>query len=201
MNLAFIHIPKNAGTSFKNACRDLGIQYCPHSIDPKLINKDKIIVLRNPIDRFCSAVNYAIKYWSHEPHIQSITSAGLITPNEWADAFFDPDHLHHHLISFEINNANHRIQNYILKYKYTYCPQYYWISNPKYILLFENLNIEFNFLLSKIGMYNYELPLKNTSSKINNLCNNNIQLLNKFYCIDVGIYNHIKNIPHSERLS
>jgi len=204
MNLAFIHIPKNGGTSIKNVCNYLSIQYCDHAVDPKSINKDHIVVIRNPIGRFCSAVHYAVKYWSSENHIQKIKNAGLITPNQWADAFFNPNNPHHDLVSIEINNNKnfpHKIQRNVLKYRYTYTPQHYWISNPRYILLFDNLETEFNFLLSKLGVSSYKLPHKNVSNKLNDLSDNNIKLLNKFYSIDIAIYNHIKNIPYNERLS
>ena len=63
----FIHIPKNAGTSIKkNIDSNLNlksfIKYNDHNTCVfKSITENNVIILRDPIDRFCSAVNYTIK--------------------------------------------------------------------------------------------------------------------------------------------
>ena len=203
-NLAFLHIPKNAGTSIRSICPQFNILYYECYTDPKnIINEDVIVVLRDPIDRFCSAVNYAIKYWNKVPRIQQIIDLGLCSPNDWIHHYFDKDSQHHELIKSEITNQNnnpHKIGNYIPKYKWIYCPQYYYIHNPSYILIYDNLETEFNFLMQLYGKNKINIPKLNTTAHTNKLSDTSIEILKNFYSIDYSIYEGFKNQNYQERI-
>ena len=52
-----------------------------------------IKILRDPIDRFCSAVRYAIQKWSNDPNVRRLINLGIIEPNQFAEILSDKNHL------------------------------------------------------------------------------------------------------------
>lgn len=199
--LAFIHVPKNAGTSITDALKKYNIKCYYHDSDPRTISFDHILVLRDPIDRFCSAVNFAIQYWSHLPHIQNILNAGLHTANDWLDHFFDTDAKYFNLIQTEVLNGYHNIGNFIPKYKWTYTYQHYYICNPRYVIMFDDLKNELQYLLNQFNIGQLDLPKYNVSRHDCSISTKNKKLLTKFYEIDTVLYYGFKNKHFTDRLS
>ena len=74
-NIIFIHIPKNAGSSIVKSLYDDGISHSSalyyKTIDEEFFRKtESFALLRNPIDRFCSAFNYLKFHSKQEPNIK-----------------------------------------------------------------------------------------------------------------------------------
>ena len=125
---AFVHIPKNAGVAIKSAIKKyrLPIKMCGHKDASKCVkNKKAIVVVRNPLTRFASAVKYALTVYSDVPHIREILNENLITPQDWVDVLLHPTRnpKHTNLIMKQMNNnvkRAHRIDGRRTKFKWTY---------------------------------------------------------------------------------
>ena len=164
----FIHIPKNDGMSIKRTLRDIpDIEYRGHLGNNKIPsgNVDTIVVIRDPVDRFCSAVRFAIQKYSGRPNIKKLISLDITTPEQFAYILSDPDHEHYSFVAAEVMNKHHRIGKDRLKYKQTYAPQHLWINDPTYVILFTNLEEEFKLLLNSLGHEGVLLPKRNQTSK------------------------------------
>src|SRR5210317_587927 len=90
----FIHIPKNGGTSVKSQCNG-DIIYNGHNIEPKTL-KNSIVIIRNPFDRFASAVSYSIKEGikNQEENILALVNENFIDPSKWAEIIFGNEKTH-----------------------------------------------------------------------------------------------------------
>lgn len=157
----FVHIAKNAGTSIKNFISknpELKIKYYGHDAPISKLSNQMIIV-RNPIDRFCSAVEYAIRFYPDSTKIKKILAAGLKTPSHWAEAWANPTSPYHSLILDEVINHSHEIDNKHIKYKWTYEPQISWYKaeNVRIIIAFKNIDKNF------AEIFNKKLTKKNES--------------------------------------
>ena len=163
-NYYFVHIPKNAGTSISQLLTnsDIPIEFIDHSY-PRIM-QNEIIVLRDPIDRFISGYYYSKKRWNNT------FSEKYKTPNELAEALYSNDEEAWNYIGNTktiINNRNnvnnignvHTINGKISKYTWVFCPQSFWINNPKYILRFSHLNDDFEKCLQNIG-YNKKVIIE-----------------------------------------
>ena len=203
----FIHIPKNGGTLIKQICNSnnlnsIKLNYNGHSIDvnnKKIINH--LVVIRNPIDRFISSVNYALQYFAHEPDIKYLIKKNINTPEKWVNIWSNPNHPEHNKLMLEMFNKNHKIGNKIFRYKWTYLPQNLWINNPKFVLIMDNFDQELNLFLKK---YNIHKPInlfKNNTKKIaNTLSAESINFLHNFYKEDFILYEKYKNINIEQRI-
>ena len=137
----FIHIPKNAGTSIRyiqSNAKKYKLVYNSHGTDiysPEVCNQ--LIIIRNPIERFASAVYYAMQQWGGGPILKYLIENGINTPEKWIQIWSNPNHKAYHILMSELLNTSkiHKIGDKILKYKCTYTPQSLWINNPKYIIL------------------------------------------------------------------
>jgi len=150
---AFVHVPKNAGVAIKTAIKKfkLPIKPCFHSSVVKCVGKRKaIVVVRDPLSRFASAVHYALEFYSSKsPNIREIKRANLITVQDWVEAMINPSEKKKgKLIMREISNVGlknkkpHDIDGRRVKFKYTYVPQIAWIGglDKPIILRFEHLD-------------------------------------------------------------
>tara|TARA_Y100000389_G_scaffold177358_1_gene189549 strand:+ start:2178 stop:2741 length:564 start_codon:yes stop_codon:yes gene_type:complete len=173
----FIHIPKNGGSSMKKILKyNKTIQYHGHNAQVSSLD-NQMIILRDPYDRFCSAVQYALDNYINKNN--KIYIAGLSTPNHWAEAWSDPNHIHHKLILNEVTNRRHSIDSVLIDLKWTYAPQYYWINekNVKYIILFDNIDEYF------LKNHNITIPHQNAASTRSswNLSNKSKLFIQKLY--------------------
>jgi len=185
----FIHIPKNAGTSIQKLCKELNITYHNHSYDVKKLENEKtFLIIRNPIDRFASAVAYSIKEGikHKEPNILELVEHKCTNASDWAEIIFGNKTYHkmYKNIMLEVLNKKHKIGKYKPKYKWTYTQQCIWLHNPTQILLFENLNEEFS------NMFGIKLSNENVSqTNITNFSKDAIKHLKNYYKKDFDIYN------------
>jgi hypothetical protein len=198
----FIHIPKNAGTSIKEICnrnREKLI-YNGHNTDvhDKDI-KNQLVIIRNPIDRFVSAVNYSLQKWAKASHVKCLIEKQIDTPEKWVQVWMNPEDDNYPYLMNMIKNDSHKIGTNLLEYKWTYAQQYFWINNPKFVLIMDNLNEEIQYLTKK---YNMKCVIKNKNStkKINHeLSETSINFLREFYKEDFILYEKYQNMSIEER--
>lgn len=201
MIINFIHIPKNGGTSIKEICNNT-IVYNGHNTDiynKKLCNK--LVVIRDPIDRFISSVYYAIQKWSHIPEVKYLISKNIDTPEKWVKIWSEPKHQYHNDLMSEMLNKTHFIGNKLNKYKWTYSPQSLWINNPRFVIIMDDFNNEFQYFVKKNNIKISSINKKNsTYRKHDKLSTESIEFLRNFYKEDFIIYEKYKQMSIEERL-
>jgi chondroitin 4-sulfotransferase 11 len=160
----FIHIPRAAGTSIKEALELQGRGHLPwqyyYLVYPGQWNSYiKFSVVRNPWDRVVSAYNYAKmkkSYW-HD-------NLNKITPH--------PDYELLHDKRFAECCEILKNKRNLLKHE-SWHPQHLWIVKTKdgndslmvdFILRYENLENDFYDLCKKLGISNINLPRVNPSN-------------------------------------
>ena len=146
----FIHIPKNGGNSLIKLCKN-NIKHHDHSVD--VSNSDisnQFIIIRNPIERFISAVYYALQYYNNKDHIKCLLSHKIDTPEKWVQIWKNPSHQYYNILMNEMKNKNQIIGTTYHEYKWTYLPQSIWINNPKYICIMDNYQEEVTYIFKKI---------------------------------------------------
>ena len=201
MEINFIHIPKNGGTSIKDICNKQ-IIYNGHETDvynENLINQ--LVIIRNPIDRFISSVNYAIQEWSHETQINYLISKNIDTPEKWVNIWSNPAHKEHNNLMSEMINQSHFIGDKFNKYKWTYSPQSLWVNNPKFVIIMDNFNDEIKYLMKK---YNIEANISQKNSTVHKdhkLSEESVNFLKKIYKEDFILYEKYKNISLEKRIN
>ena len=171
--LSFIHIPKNAGTSVKQAIADnqLPILVTGHPY-PRKLSTEEFVVLRCPVGRFISAFHYGCKFWP------SRINAQFASADELASSAADPDHPKHALAWIELGNRpehilqrsgeampQHTVGSRITNFSWAYEPQSTWLFNePAHILRYRHLSKDFSALLNTMGLLDsFELPRTNQS--------------------------------------
>ena len=199
----FIHIPKNAGTSMEIVCKKSlhKIVYHFHGVNVFDKNiKNQLVIIQNPIKRFCSAVYYALNIWKHIPEIKFLIEHDVNTVNKWVEIWSDKTHRYHDNLMEELLNKQHHIGNKFLEYKWIYTPQSEYINNPKYVILLENIDSEMKILLNMLKL-DIDIPIKNKSKhKNDNISDKNILFLENFYKTDIEMYNKYKNMSLEARL-
>ena len=205
----FIHIPKNAGSMINSLLKSKQypkIIYRGHDFDVKGLphNSLELIVIRDPIDRFCSAVRYAIEKYSHTPNIKSLIDLQIIEPEQFAQIWKDPNHPYHSILMKEILNDCHHVGSKKLTYKYTYSSQMEWIHKPTHIILFENFEEEFPLIMKQFGYHNIKLGKVNSSSNSKQkyeLSKSSIDFLQIIYEDDIKYYQKWKDEPFEKRIN
>jgi hypothetical protein len=201
----FIHIPKNGGTTIRSICDSINIKYNGHDTNVfENYLQNNLIIIRNPIERFESAVYYALEYWSHEPHIKYLIDHKIDTPEKWIKIWMNPLHKYYFAVMEELKNKILKIGTKKPVYKWTYCPQYFWIKNPKYIIVMDNFDCELEYFIKNIinkDIKNIEINKQNsTLKKESSLSKTSIEFLKRVYKNDFLLYEFYKNIDISKRL-
>ena len=189
--LKFVHITKCAGTSIEDAGKNNNIEWgrfhkeygfwhkCFIYIDVKIIEKYVwFVVVRNPYDRIVS------EYFCNWSGIGRRTEKCNLTKDE----------INKYLIG-RINSRNPTGDHYTEQYKYI---------NPRakmYVLKFENLEAEFNNLMTKYSLEHIKLEKKNAKKpNISNFFVSDfsielIKLINNVYDIDFKLFGYKKIEP------
>lgn len=135
---AFIHIPKNAGTSIREALHDHPyIQYYGHDVRrADVAHLKKIYVIREPGDRFASAFFYLRNHGRSQAENKVFAN-----PNELLEALveLDPRALRMMRLSDEI----HTIDDVPIFTDWVFAPQHRWVWEPHYLMDFDWLHLEF----------------------------------------------------------
>jgi hypothetical protein len=164
-NLYFVHIPKNAGNSIRQACKKQNIKVVSHNIrkrNKRLLaahrrKKDlhAFCISRNPYDRIVSAYNYLMKEGKNKTKEDNIERDEYLKP--YAD-FTD----------FVQNGLAHAAKNQL-----HFLPQVFWIKNHsgkpevETVLKMENLQDELNAFCNQMGFPPKKLDITNTSHRKN----------------------------------
>lgn len=195
----FIHIPKNAGTSISNAIKKKSITHITASQVLKSDKKEQFLksfsfcVVRNPFERFLSLYNYARMEKSYYHN------------NIEPEKAINGKHLDYELLK---NASLQQCVNYLeagkLKHDLTWNqwePQYKWVCDEtKKILVDKVYNInELNLLkkdLLKICKLKIDIPILNKSyetTQLINLDKRSKQKLLDYYHLDFELFNLNKN--------
>jgi hypothetical protein len=150
---AFIHIPKNAGTSIREALHgNPSIQYFGHDVRQEdVAHLKKIYVVRDPADRFASAFFYLKNHKCSQAENKVFAN-----PNELLEALasLDPRALRMMRLSDEI----HYVDGKPILTDWVFAQQSRWIWDPHYLMDFDYLD----FGLWK-WLPDFELPHLNRS--------------------------------------
>ena len=164
--IAFIHIPKNAGSSFKKLllngdCPLSGfVDYVGHSAPVNVYGggKKTFLVLRNPVERFCSAFFFRNKHfevcrrWSQEN--------GLQTPGSFLNYLQKTQARPNPVISYgsECQTiAGLRAWPRVFVFQ----PQSLWFRSPHAVFLQNSLREDWRYFCSVMNLPRLDLPLEN----------------------------------------
>jgi hypothetical protein len=211
--IIFVHIPKNGGSSIRKILYKY-VLCIDHNIDFKKFDKSyyKIIILRDPISRFISAVNWTVNKYKQNKigYINmKLLDNHFISPDNWASAFFDKNHLYHidvveSISTIKVSNSskNHMINNKRLNNRWQFSYQNLWYMEPCFVLLFDNLDQEIRYFCQSIlDINNINLYHDNSSTGEIYISEENQKKLLEYYHDDYKLYLAYKNIPIEKRLT
>ena len=179
---AFIHIPKNAGTSIERVLKNVPeIDFFGHGVlKPRIKDHKKIYILRDPVDRFTSAFFY-LKRFGHNRENDFFKN-----PDELLQAIGDNDPRANKFM--KIHKGNHHVYGQPIPTDWVFHPQSAWIFDPWRIILFHKLEEEIVSLNETIGV-DIKINHHNASRRINfEYSNDSIELLQTIYTEDFEIY-------------
>lgn len=138
MKYAFVHIPKNAGTSVSKAIKNSNqniLEAFGHSvrIQVKLRDYRKIYIIRNPFDRFASSFFYLKQYAKNRNSI-------FQTPTDLIDGLLE---FRQEAFSFlKVYDHFHMVNGKKIFTDWTFHPQKDWLIDPYKVMIYENLENE-----------------------------------------------------------
>jgi hypothetical protein len=203
--IIFVHIPKNGGTSITKVLSKY-IKCTHHNVNfDKIKDYNNLIVIRDPISRFISSVNYTINHYREENINNILLDNNYTSPNQWACAFFDTNHEYHKSVIKSIKphrlRTYDRINNQKLDIKWQFAHQNLWHHNPSFVLLFDNLNIEFSYFCTNIlQRHNLSLIKNNISYGDNFISDINKTKIINYYYSDYILYNKYKSMDLKDRI-
>jgi len=204
-DIIFVHIPKNAGTSIRKSM-DSYIRVSLHNTPFSEIRRKKLkqlIVLRDPVQRFYSSVNFTVRT---ESDAVPLKKEGYDDPNDWIQAIYDPSHSHHESVMKNLRPRLHpafdNIDNKHIDIRWHFAPQYLWLRSPTYVLMFDKLEEEMRFFFKNVLHKRYrKLAVRNKSDKkLKELSPKNVKLVEKFYAKDIRMYNYYSSLPIEKRI-
>ncbi len=164
--IAFVHIPKCAGTFVKRYCKDFGIEYLGHKKGGDA-NVFYFSVIRDPIQRFESFLNYRL--WKGDV-------------NSW------PKRMHYIFgdENVDLNQIVSKLEDDDFQKFNPYKTLEYWTTHCHLLITIDEL---FDFL-QECGFENIkENPKENVSTKKRGTLNQeSIQKLEKIYQKDIELY-------------
>lgn len=213
----FVHIPKNAGTSIEELCAptlpDSFLSYHGHGTDPCTLHGEQLVVLREPKDRFCSAVRYAISFMRYDPggdvdKFHDFQTKGIVDPNSWAEILSDVNHEHYKLVQSEVMNVQHKVGDLLLDDKWTFAPQHIWLNRCRLprVALFHTLTDDLCYLFSVMNReLECEIPHENAVSDTGSTGCTKLSIcahkyLNDKYREDIDIFNIYNTMSREARM-
>ena len=134
------------------------IGFYDHSADVTTI-PNQLIVIRNPVERFISAVKYLKKYPIPAQMNRVFDDYEKDTPDNWVKAWENKDgqyeREHKRLLKvIENGPTGDKIGGRVLPLRWHYTPQSEWIcgSNVKYVVLFDYFEHEMKRILHTLGV-------------------------------------------------
>jgi hypothetical protein len=175
-SLHFIHIPKNGGHSITHLIKNNEFANAFshfHNENPLKFPKDRsFLILRDPIDRFISAFNYAKQFY---PNCELSKHVEIVEPSDLVKKLKNGD-------DSLILDGNHYIGKNKTRIAWTFYPQHNWYNGAKYVLFFENLKNDFEEFLKKTDRPLIELPKLNASHrKFTHLTVDDMNFLKEMY--------------------
>ena len=194
----FLHIPKNAGTTFKSMYPEFNIQ---HWESQPVNNKINIAIIRNPYDRFISIFNHLKDRNINEKNSNDLSNFDNIM--NLYEAYYDTKNINHkqarELLRWDKNEfiryKNKLECDMIINKCIHWCPQYIFIDSYKveYLIKFENLESDIIKIQNKGILKKIPIKKKRISPDIfkkKNKINNNIKkLVDEIYKKDFELWN------------
>ena len=205
----FIHIPKNAGTSFKYLINEHlqlknFIEYVGHSAPLKSFDRDRktVIVFRDPVERFCSAFFYrvnllpACQAWAKEKRIDCPEKyiRYLKTANQQRNPIKS-------LRSDRQSVAGHPVAPTV----WVFQQQSLWFRSPTCVLLQDNLEVEWKYFCQEARIPFFDLPKKNIrqntlDASSFSLGAESMSFLRHLYSGDYALWELLKNTTLESRI-
>ena len=205
----FLHIPKNAGTSFKSLLKEDPrlrdyLQYVGHHAPRECFDEGvkRVIILREPEDRFCSAFYYrlslspACREWAKEE--------GIDSPDKYIEYLMKTMQRWNPIMSIRADRqsvAGHPIEPVV----WVFQPQSLWFRSPHSVLLQDDLNSEWKYFCKETGVPFVALPRENTSANSLGDCRSVLgrktrSFLRHIYSGDYALWDMLKNTSLENRI-